>query len=108
LYFQGAEHNRELEDRFRKTGHTLEFLCLSLSREELSAPWVRRAVIHLIDVLDRTQETPLECGSLYHGLSGLVLYRKRMFDETHTPLDFKRWADEEIAKDQQAAAAVAK
>jgi hypothetical protein len=98
-YFQGAEHNRELEDRFRKTGHTLEFLCLSLSPEELSETWVRRAVIHLIDVLDRTEETPLECGSLYHGLSGLVLYRKRMFDNTHPPLDFQRWADEEIAKD---------
>lgn len=41
-YFQGAEYNRELEDRFRKTGHTLEFLCLSLSQEQLSEPWVRR------------------------------------------------------------------
>lgn len=98
LYFQGSQHNRELEDRFRKTGHTLEFLCLSLSHEELSAPWIRRAVIHLIDVLDRTEQTPLECGSLYHGLSGLVLYRKRMYDEDRPPLDFQRWADEEIAR----------
>lgn len=101
MYFQGSEHNRELEDRFRKTGHTLEFLCLSLSHEQLSAPWIRRAVIHLIDVLDRTEQTPLECGSLYHGLSGLVLYRKRMFDETRPPLEFARWADEEIAASAQ-------
>ncbi|MEX2186260.1 MAG: hypothetical protein WD875_05685 [Pirellulales bacterium] len=97
LYFQGSEYNREMEDRFRKTGHTLEFLCLALSKKELAAPWIRRAVINLLDVLDRTAETPLECGSLYHGLSGLVLYRKRMFDESHGPLDFDRWAEEVIA-----------
>lgn len=96
-YFISPEHNRELEDRFRKTGHTLEFLCLALSQEELSQPWVRRAVIHLIDVLERTDQTSLECGALYHGLSGLVLYRKRMFDDKYPPLDFKRWADEVIA-----------
>jgi hypothetical protein len=102
-YFIAPEHNRELEDRFRKTGHTLEFLCLAMSQKRLSEPWVRRAVIHLIDVLDRTASTPLECGSLYHGLSGLVLYRKRMFDELHRPLDFDRWADEVIAANGKSA-----
>lgn len=59
------------------TGHTLEFLALTLSPEELREPWVQRAVARLCQLLEETDQFPLECGALYHAVHGLVVYRDR-------------------------------
>lgn len=59
------------------TGHTLEFLALTLSPEELQEPWVQRAVARLCQLLEETDQFPLECGALYHAVHGLVIYRER-------------------------------
>jgi hypothetical protein len=93
-YFQRAEHSPELANRLRTTGHTLEFLTLALSDEELAKPWVTRAVVHMCDVLDATQNQEIECGALYHGMHGLVRYRQRRFGK----LDLSGWAAEELAR----------
>jgi hypothetical protein len=35
--------------------------------------------VALLDMLERTQDYPLECGALYHAVRGLDLYRTRRF-----------------------------
>ncbi len=69
----------DLAQNLGTTGHVLEFLTLALSDEELKQPWVKRAVLNLCDLFEKTQNDPLECGALYHAAHGLVLYRERVF-----------------------------
>ena len=78
-FFSRAASSPDLALRINTTGHTLEFLTLALGDEEISKPWVKRAVNYLVDVLDRTKKADLECGSLYHAVHGLALYRLRQF-----------------------------
>lgn len=61
------------------TGHTFEFLCMALPDEELRQPWMRKAAIALLQLFDETRDMEVECGALYHGAHGLILYRERMF-----------------------------
>ena len=78
-FFSRAASSPDLALRINTTGHTLEFLTLALGDEEIGKPWVKRAVNYLVDVLDRTKKADLECGSLYHAVHGLALYRLRQF-----------------------------
>jgi hypothetical protein len=65
--------------RLATTGHILEFLSLSLSKEDLQKEWVRRAAENLCQLFSETKEISLECGALYHAGHGLALYRERVF-----------------------------
>lgn len=78
-FFVRAGKATELSGELHSTGHTLEVLAAGLDDNELREPWMTKAVNHLLDVLDRTKELPLECGALYHAARGLMLYRDRMF-----------------------------
>ena len=84
-YFARPGTSPDIAARIGSTGHTLEFLCMALPDEELQKPWVTRAVVHLVECLERTQKIDLECGALYHAAHGIDLYRTRRFgprDET--------------------------
>jgi len=61
------------------TGHTVEFLALSVPDEELDAPWMKRAVVKLCELFRNTRAIDVECGSLYHATNGLKKYRERKF-----------------------------
>lgn len=61
------------------SGHTLEFLTLCLSDEQLKEPWVVAAAATLAELFLETQEIAIECGGLYHSAHGLQLYRLRRF-----------------------------
>jgi hypothetical protein len=61
------------------TGHTVEFLALSVTDEELNAPWMKRAVVKLCKLFQNTRAIDVECGSLYHAANGLRKYRERKF-----------------------------
>ncbi len=76
-YFSGSGHSYQFETRLNTSGHTLEFLTLALPKERLKDQWIRRAV-HAIskDLIDH-RRSPAECGSLYHAMDGLVIYRQR-------------------------------
>ena len=76
-YFQRPGISSDSAQILATTGHTLEFLALSLSPEELREEWVLRAVQRLCEVLEETQELPLECGALYHAVHGLVIFRQK-------------------------------
>lgn len=80
-YFQRGGQSADLADTIRTTGHTLEFLALALSDEDLRQPWVRKAVVRLCDAFKKTKRLPLECGALYHAARGLRLYRDRIYGE---------------------------
>ncbi|MFI4876316.1 MAG: ADP-ribosylation factor-directed GTPase activating protein isoform b [Blastopirellula sp. JB062] len=78
-YFSRPGSSPDLAEDLGTTGHTLEFLSLSLTEEELREPWVARAAQHMCKVFEQTEGAPLECGALYHAAHGLVLYRHRLF-----------------------------
>lgn len=78
-YFQRPGNSPDLAEDIGTTGHTLEFLSLSLTEEQLREPWVARAAQHMCKVFEQTEGAPLECGALYHAAHGLVLYRERVF-----------------------------
>jgi hypothetical protein len=63
--------------RIRTTGHCLEFLALTLPKEELAKDWVTRAAVHLCELFEQTKELPLDCGATYHALHGLQVYREK-------------------------------
>ncbi len=78
-YFQRSSTSPELGLRLNTTGHVLEFLTLALTDEELRQPWMTRAAVYLCDLLEHTDQQPIECGGLYHAAHGLILYRLRRF-----------------------------
>lgn len=78
-FFLRAGKATELSGELHSTGHTLEVMAAGLDDNELREPWMTKAVNHLLDLLDRTKDLPLECGGLYHAARGLMLYRDRMF-----------------------------
>jgi len=77
-FFSRPGTSPDLTLRINTTGHTLEFLTLSLTDKQLAEPWVTRAVVQLLDLLERTKDLDLECGSLYHAVHALQLYRIRL------------------------------
>jgi hypothetical protein len=81
MYFQRAAGSPDVGERIGTTGHTFEFLAVSMSDEQLREPWMTRAAVALCDMLDETRELPVECGKLYHAARGLKVYRTRRFGE---------------------------
>jgi hypothetical protein len=78
-FFERPGSTPELANRIHATGHTFEFLCAVLTDDQLKEPWVTRAAVSLLDMLERTQEYDVECGALYHAVHGLDMYRNRRF-----------------------------
>ncbi len=78
-YFERPATNADIEKRIHSTGHTLEFIVLASTDAQLNEPWIARSAMHLVDLLEETQDLPLECGALYHAVHGLQLYRNRRF-----------------------------
>ena len=68
----------DLSTRISTTGHTLEFLSYALEPEQLQEPWMERSVRRLCELLGDASDVELECGGLYHGLSGLKIYKDRL------------------------------
>jgi hypothetical protein len=76
--FRPANSNN-LDEHLAATGHTLEFLAFALNKKQLEEPWVKRSVVYLCNLLERTKHLDLECGGLYHALHGLVVYREKVY-----------------------------
>jgi hypothetical protein len=76
-YFSGKSFSNKFETRLNTSGHTLEFLVLALPRQRLQEEWVRRGIHALTTDLINHRRDPAECGSLYHALNALVIYRDR-------------------------------
>ncbi len=75
---RGAAADKQL--RINTTGHTLEWLALALSDAELKEEWVQNAANALALMILDLQGSPIEGGSLYHAVHGLLLYYARVYD----------------------------
>jgi hypothetical protein len=79
-FFVSKADSAETTRNLHASGHTLEFLALTLDPEELREPWVVRNVVYVCNLLRRTHSVPnLECGALYHAARGLRVYRERLY-----------------------------
>ncbi|WP_010588475.1 hypothetical protein [Schlesneria paludicola] len=76
--YKGKMHTNDVNNRFNTTGHTMEFLSISLPQERLNETWVRNAVWTLSRELVAHQNTMIDCGPLFHSLDALILYRDRI------------------------------
>lgn len=76
-FFDGRAYEKDFDKRIASSGHVLEFLMISLSKEELSAPWVRRGIEATArDIINNRQEY-VKCAPLYHAINGLTIYLDR-------------------------------
>jgi hypothetical protein len=74
-FFTRPAYISDIGSRLYAAGHTLEFLDVALSRDELADDWMVQVVNRLCDLLDQTRGMNPECGMLYHASHGLMLYR---------------------------------
>jgi hypothetical protein len=76
-YFAYKDYKKDFAERLSPTGHTLEFLMMAVSDEELEKEWVRKGVEAVADDLINNRRLAVDCGPLYHALDGLVIYLER-------------------------------
>jgi hypothetical protein len=78
-FFVGPANVNDAQRRINTTGHTLEWLALALSDQELREPWMQSAAnAAALQILD-LQGSPIEGGSLYHSVHGLLIYYARVY-----------------------------
>lgn len=81
-FFRGPGDAADKQLRINTTGHTLEWLSLALSDAELREQWMQDAANALSLMILDQQGAPIEGGSLYHAVHGLLLYYARVYDRT--------------------------
>ncbi len=86
-FYKGPGHTTDVNKRFNTTGHTMEFLSVSLPKERLNETWVRNAVWMLSRELILNRDTKIDCGPLFHSLDALILYRDRIRPKASTTDD---------------------
>jgi hypothetical protein len=86
-YLQRPGRSADLLANLGATGHIFEFIVLAVPDSEIRADWIKRVALFLCGALERTKDVDLECGALYHGTHGLVLYRERLFGPREFSLD---------------------
>jgi len=84
-YVNGEEDVKDSDRRINTTGHTLEWLAMALSDEELREPWVQDAVMALCKMILDKAHTDIDTGSLYHATHGLHIYHDRVYGTPNLP-----------------------
>ena len=77
-YFEREGWSLDVSTAIGTTGHTLEFIAKGGTDSILQAEATIKAANSLCKMLEQTKELDLECGALYHALSGLQIYRRRL------------------------------
>jgi hypothetical protein len=77
-YFEREGWSLDVATAIGTTGHTLEFIAKGGSDEVIASDATMKAAKCLCRMLEQTAEHDLECGALYHALSGLQIYRRRL------------------------------
>jgi hypothetical protein len=78
-FFRGTGDAPDIQLRINTTGHVFEWLALAGTDAELQEPWMRDAASALSLMILNNDGTPLEGGTLYHAVHGLLIYRARIF-----------------------------
>jgi hypothetical protein len=78
-WFQGRGDESDIDRRIKTTGHILEWLCYSLSDEELRDQRTIRAVSYLANLMYSNYDHEWEVGPMSHATHALLLYDERVF-----------------------------
>jgi hypothetical protein len=78
-WFRGSGDDDDINRRIKTTGHILEWLCYSLSDEELRQPQAVRAVTYLANLMYSNYDNKWETGPMCHATHALLLYDQRVF-----------------------------
>jgi hypothetical protein len=78
-WFNGRGDESDLDRRIKTTGHILEWLCYSLSDEELRDQRTIRAVSYLANLMYSNYNREWEVGPMCHATHALLLYDERVF-----------------------------
>ena len=78
-WFRGAGDDDDINRRIKTTGHILEWLCYSLSDEELRDQRTVRAVTYLANLMYSNYDNEWEIGPRSHATHALLLYDERVF-----------------------------
>jgi hypothetical protein len=78
-WFRGRGDEDDIDRRIKTTGHILEWLCYSLSDEELREPQTVRAVTYLANLMYSNYDHDWEVGPRSHATHALLLYDERVF-----------------------------
>jgi hypothetical protein len=81
-FFRGPGNAADKQLRINTTGHTLEWLALALTDAELKEAWMQEAANALALMILDLQGAPIEGGSLYHAVHGLIIYYARVYDRS--------------------------
>jgi hypothetical protein len=91
-WFRGRGDDSDINRRIKTTGHILEWLCYSLSDEELRQPQTIAAVNYLSNLMYTKYDTEWEVGPMCHAIHALLVYDERVFqpfDGQHQELAYK-------------------
>lgn len=78
-WFRGSGDEDDINRRIKTTGHILEWLCYSLSDEQLREPQTIRAVTYLANLMYSNYDNEWEIGPRSHAIHALLLYDQRVF-----------------------------
>ncbi|MCC7476787.1 MAG: hypothetical protein IT425_15460, partial [Pirellulales bacterium] len=78
-WFRGSGDDDDKDRRIKTTGHILEWLCYSLSDEELRDKRTIQAVTYLANLMYYNYDHEWEVGPRSHAIHALLLYDKRVF-----------------------------
>jgi hypothetical protein len=78
-WFRGRGDDSSIDRRIKTTGHILEWLCYSLSDEELREPKTIAAVTYLTNLMYSNYDHEWEVGPMSHATHALLLYDERVF-----------------------------
>jgi hypothetical protein len=78
-WFRGRGDDRDINRRIKTTGHILEWLCYSLSDEELRQPKTIAAVSYLANLMSKEYDNEWEVGPMSHATHALLIYDERVF-----------------------------
>jgi hypothetical protein len=79
LFFEGRGADKDPNRRINTTGHTVEWLALAMTDQELRSPWMEEAVNALTKLFFDHSKESVDGGSLYHALHGLLIYYARVY-----------------------------
>jgi hypothetical protein len=79
-FFGGPGNVSDMERRLNTSGHIFEWLMLTLSDDELKEQWVQDAANALTMMFLEIENRPMEGGTLYHAIHGLLMYYARVYD----------------------------
>jgi hypothetical protein len=84
-WFNGRGDDSDINRRIKTTGHILEWLCYSLSDEDLRDQRTIRAVTYLANLMYSNYNNEWEVGPMCHAIHALLLYDERVFQPYDHP-----------------------